>query len=164
MGFTNFAQLRELFLSCGMGFLLGGYYDVFRLLRRWFHPSKPVVFALDTLFFASSAVAVFLFSLAMTNGTVRSYVLLGTAVGFAAYRHTVGRALIRLVGSVIVGLRRLCNGIKQVVGVPCQWVVRWFGKASRALGEVWKNIAKKSKKIFKKGLQPVGDLLYNHRV
>lgn len=143
---------------------MGGYYDVFRLLRLWFHPSKVVVFALDIVFFASSAVAVFLFSLAMTNGMVRFYVLLGTVVGFAAYRRTVGKALIRLVSDTIVGLHYLSNGAKRVISIPYQWMTRWFCGVAHTLRELWKNIAKKSKNFFKKGLQPEGDLLYNHRV
>ena len=33
MGLTNGGQLTGLFLSCGLGFLLGLYYDGFRVAR-----------------------------------------------------------------------------------------------------------------------------------
>ena len=68
LGFENAAQLRELFLSCGMGFLLGAYYDVFRLFRCWLLSSPLRVFVQDCTYALTSAVAVFLFALALNGG------------------------------------------------------------------------------------------------
>ena len=153
MGFTNERQLYELFLSCGLGFLLGLYYDCFRLLRRFSRVPKFGVFLLDILFFATAAVSVFLFSLAMTEGEVRGYSLAGCMIGFFAYRCTVGRLLLRSLNVVMRTLRRIFS----VVVKPFAWL---FGKVRK----FYKKIAKKSEKFFKKVLQPVRGLLYNHRV
>ncbi len=164
MGFTNAEQLRELFLSGGLGFLLGAWYDVFRILRRLLHPRKTAVFLQDLLFFATAAVAVFLFSLAMTEGTVRSYVLIGVAAGFAAYRHTVGYLLLRAVCGILRLLKRIYRRIYSALSVPLAW---FFGHLRGVMGALWEKcgkVAKKSGKIFKKGLQPVVKLVYNHRV
>ena len=153
MGFTNAQQLYELFLSCGMGFLLGFYYDCFRLLRRFGRVSRFGVFIFDILFFTTAAVCVFFFSLAMTEGEVRGYSLAGCLVGALAYRCTVGRFLLRTLCGTIRTARRLFSVV--VKPFAC-----FFGKVR----EFYKKIAKKSEKIFKKVLQPVEDLLYNHRV
>ena len=95
MGFANAEQLRDMFLCGGMGFLLGAYYDVFRLLRLWLPSSVAVVFVQDGVYCISSAVAVFLFSLAVTDGELRVYLLVGLVIGFFAYCRTIGRVTAR---------------------------------------------------------------------
>ncbi len=164
MGFTNAEQLWEAFLSGGMGFLLGAYYDVFRIWRKTTHPSAAAVFFQDCLFFSTSAIVVFLFSLAMTDGVVRVYVLFGVLAGFAAYRHTVGNALLFLVGAVMRWLRWGCARFRRLIAVPLGWlktaVCSCFGK----VWEICRKYAKKSNKILKKGLQPIRKILYNRTV
>ena len=51
MGLTNGGQLTGLFLSCGLGFLLGLYYDGFRVARLVMRSSKRVIFFQDLFFF-----------------------------------------------------------------------------------------------------------------
>lgn len=91
MGFTNGEQLRELWLCGGVGFLLGAYYDVFRVWRVWFSPRAVSVFLQDVWYCLSSVMAVFVLLLTITDGQGRFYVYLGLVVGFFAYRSLVGR-------------------------------------------------------------------------
>lgn len=161
MGFANTEQLRELFLSGGMGFLLGAYYDMFRIWRKWRRSSTAAVFVQDCVFFSTAAVVVFLFSLALTGGTVRAYTLCGVVVGFGAYRYTVGLALLRTVTVLCRWASRLGCAAKRCASVP----IRWFGDRLRVpwghLREKSKKVVKKSEKILKKGLKPIRNLLYN---
>lgn len=90
IGTENSVQLYELFLCGGMGFLLGGVYDVFRLLRACAH-NKIVTVAADIVFCLLSGLVGFLFCLAVTDGILRVYVLAGFTIGSFAYRHTVGK-------------------------------------------------------------------------
>lgn len=164
MGFTNAEQLRELFLSGGLGFLLGAWYDVFRILRRLSHPRKVAVFFQDVVFFATAAVVVFLFSLAMTEGIVRSYVLIGAAAGFEAYRHTVGSVLLRSVCRILCWMRRGYRWVFSEISAPCARFLGWLRGVMQALGEKSKKVTKKSGKILKKVLQPIIKLVYNRYV
>ena len=164
MGFTNAEQLWEVFLSGGMGFLLGGYYDVFRIWRKTAHSSAVTVFLQDCFFFASSAVVVFLFSLAMTDGVVRLYVLIGVLAGFWAYRHTVGNVLLQMVCLILRWLKTGNAWIRRVVSVPFFYVKTVLCRACGKVWEKYRKIAKKSKEILKKGLQPIRKLLYNRTV
>lgn len=164
MGFTNAEQLWEVFLSGGMGFLLGGYYDVFRIWRKMSHSSTLSVFFQDCFFFVTSAVVLFLFSLSMTDGVVRAYVVAGAVAGFVAYRHTVGNILLHAVSLVLRWLSRGKAWLCGILLVPFSWLKTHLGCAC---GKVWKKCrktAKKSKEILKKGLQPVRKLLYNRTV
>lgn len=139
MGFTNITQMQELFLYCGMGFLLGAYYDVFRILRQILHPGALRAFWQDILFFATAAPITFLFALAITDGVLRVYLFVGLIAGFFAYRYTVGRAVVRLVTAGIALLSRLGHQLHASIAVP--------------LGILWgfcRKIAKKIQKNLKK--------------
>lgn len=145
MGFTNAMQVRELFLSCGMGFLLGAYYDLFRILRRVLRPGTVRVFWQDILFFVTAALMTFLFALAITDGVLRVYVFAGLILGFFAYRYTVGRAVVRFFTTVIALLTRVAGRLQAVMAV-----------LTRALGKRCRNLMKKIRKNpkkFKKGLE-----------
>lgn len=111
MGFTNPEQLRELFLCGGVGFLLGLYYDGFRLFRFFFRSPPAVVFAQDCLFFLTSAAAVFLFALVVTDGILRMFLFVGLAAGFFAYRYTVGRFLLRTAAVLRRQVKRAMSAI-----------------------------------------------------
>ena len=139
MGFSNNGQLQELFYAGGMGFLLGGYYDVFRILRTVLHRGKWMTFFCDCLYFSTSAVCVFLFSLAMTDGVVRGYVLLGILIGFTAYRYTVGKTVLFFTMWLLKVLRRVAIWCRRIAVVPIAWLRGFTGK-------VWG----KSRKVLKK--------------
>lgn len=93
MGADNAARLYTVILCGGMGFLLGAFYEVFRLLRLWLRPPKAAVFVMDVVCCVSASPAVFLFLLAVTDGRPRLAAAVGLSVGFFAFRFTVGRWL-----------------------------------------------------------------------
>ncbi len=115
MGFTNTEQLRELFLCAGVGFLLGAYYDVFRLLRLVLPSPAAAVFLEDVVFCVTSAATVFLFTLAVTDGVLRTYVFAGLAAGFTAYRSTVGRVIVRQTARLLTALRQFFHPVGNAV-------------------------------------------------
>lgn len=145
IGFTNAAQLRELFLSGGMGFLLGAYYDIFRILRRVLHPGTVRVFFQDIVFFVTAALMTFLFALAVADGVLRVYLFVGLITGFFAYRYTVGRAVVRFVTAVIALLMSMERRLRAVMAVP-------IGVLCNLCRKIIEKIRKSLKK-FKKSLE-----------
>ncbi|MBQ9964481.1 MAG: spore cortex biosynthesis protein YabQ [Clostridia bacterium] len=133
MGFHNAEQIRELFLSGGMGFLLGAYYDVFRVLRCLLKPGALRVFWQDIVFCVTSAGWVFLFALAVTDGILRVYLFAGLLAGFLAYRYTVGQIVVRTVTSF------------------CQLVAKGMARIRQKASAVAQKVQKKMKKL-KKGI------------
>ena len=91
MTVTNVHQLQQLLLSGGFGFLLGIYYELFRLWRLWFRSSPRAIFFQDLVFFVTASAATFLFDLCLSGGMFRLYLFLGIGLGFAVYYVTVGR-------------------------------------------------------------------------
>ncbi len=144
IGFANGAQLNELFLSGGMGFLLGAYYDVFRVIRQLIRPGTVRVFFEDVLYFTSSALITFLFLLAVNGGVFRVYVCVALAAGFVAYRYTVGRVVVKAVTLLLTKLT-VCG---RAVG-------RWIAAPFARLGAVIEKI-QKNRRNLKKGLETDG--------
>ncbi len=88
----NGRQLYSLFLSCGCGFWLALVYELFEWCRRRARHQLAVVLW-DAVYMVVAAITLFLFSLPLTGGRLRWYILLGAGVGFVACRQTVGRLL-----------------------------------------------------------------------
>ncbi len=109
MGFTNAQQLHEVFLCAGVGFLLGAYYDVFRVWRVWFCPRIVSIFVQDVWYCLTSAITLFVLLLAITDGQGRFYVFFGVIVGFFAYRSLLGRCCLR----AAVRIRKSMHRVRQ---------------------------------------------------
>ena len=163
MEFTDAEQLRQLFLSCGLGFLLGAYYDVFRVLRLILKKGKLSYFVQDILFFVTAAVVTFLFSLAVMNGQLRFYLFLGEIVGFTAYYFTVGVVVMRFAGTVIRWFLRIWRMIWMIVFYPFQWLFRLLKHPFSKIQGFFQKIFAKLVGNFKKGLKRIGRVLYNHK-
>lgn len=134
-------------LSGGAGFILGAYYDIFRLARLIFKPGKTAVFLQDLLFFITAAFMTYLFFLAVADGAVRWVLLVWILVGFFAWRATVGRVVYGiakwLIAFITKGWRLICRILTTME--------RYFQK-----------IAQKPVLFIKKRLHSATKVLYNH--
>lgn len=149
MGLTNGEQWRQLLFCGGMGFLLGAYYDIFfdRVYR--FGTRR---FFLDILFCISGALFLFLFALGAMNGKLRLYLFVGTAIGFAVYRRTVGRAYRRMVRALTV----VQTAIARRMAVFLQPIGLFYRKFEKK----FQNRRKNCKKLLKAAER----IVYNHTV
>lgn len=138
--------VADCMLACGAGFLLGAYYEVFRLWRLWTHPGVGRVFVQDTLFCTTSAVAFFLFLLAVSDGRPRLWLTAGALIGFFAWRATAGRIIFAVVRRSLRTLRRIGR--------------RWSARRDR-LEEKIQFFLAKPVLLLKKGLHKAGRMLYN---
>ncbi len=90
-------QAQEFAAMAMTGALLGAAYDALGLLRR----GRWSAAASDALFGLCCAAGVIAAGLALQCEVFRLYVLLGAALGFAAYQLTLGK-----------GIRLLCAGMR----------------------------------------------------
>ncbi len=91
------AFLYSLLLGLGVGVLYGG----FKIIRVSFCSGRVSVFILDFIFMIISTLAVYIFSVAFIQGYIRVYIILGTLLGFSAYRLSLGRLFSKLYCPVI---------------------------------------------------------------
>ena len=152
MEMTNGQQLNELFLSCGMGFLLGAYYDIFRVIRLVMRPGKRTIFFQDLFFFLSSAVVTFIFSLSVMDGQLRFYLFLGLLAGFFAYYFTIGRVVMRFSQAAVAAFLKMaavlagCFLALSDAGPP-------FAAPGKVFAENFNIYSAKNHRFFKKGLE-----------
>ena len=133
-------------LAGGAGFLLGAYYELFRLWRLWTRPGRARVFWQDIFYSVTGTAAFFLFLLAVADGRVRLWLIVCAAAGWIAWHATVGRVIYAAAGRIGRTLRAVRR--------------RWSSFYRREEEKLQKILAKPV--IFlKKRLQNAIHLLYN---
>lgn len=157
-------QLGTFAYALGFGFFIGVLYDVCRAIRMLFSNGKKAFFAADVLFALFAAFLTFLFTLTVTNGSIRGYVLFGEALGFFVYYFSLGVLLSKTADKLIGFFRRFSLKIYRVIRFPFLRFGRWFSSL------LTKNVQKAQKKAnfsVKKSkilLKNTNDLLYNQHV
>ncbi|MBR2876627.1 MAG: spore cortex biosynthesis protein YabQ, partial [Clostridia bacterium] len=90
--FEQSKQLDLFFLSLGTGFFLGIIYDILRAIRLTLSGGKAIIFIFDILYFVISALATFMFFVAINKGEFRFYMIFGEILGLLFYYFSFGIA------------------------------------------------------------------------
>lgn len=113
-GLENFLsvseELRLFGISCLIGAVLGGIFDVFRAFRLIFPHNSFLTAAEDIAFLGLYALVFAVFSAVFARGETRVYYALGNLLGFAVYMAAVGSV-------VMTALRKLLTVLGAVFGV-----------------------------------------------
>lgn len=103
--------------SIALGAVLAMVYDLLRAFRMLIRCGHVHLFLSDVLFFFLCGVVTSLFSLPFNKGDVRAFILFGEAVGFLAYRLTLGSLFGRFYAGIARLLRRfiqkICEKLKK---------------------------------------------------
>ena len=157
----NFAQITTFALALGVGLALCLLYDLFRILRLMWPPSRLLLFAQDVLYWVLSAVVVFLFLLVRCDGGIRFFAMLGLALGWLACHLTLSRWIYRVSKRLVRVVHRISRWVKRRILRP---LARWIRRIFHALGRLLKklcNILKKVPVFLKKCLQRRKEMVYN---
>lgn len=161
MEVTLAAQSHGFLISCIVGFALGAFYDVFRILRILCRTEKRHVFFQDIFFMACAAVVTFLLTLAINWGELRFYILAGEIIGICIYYLTVGEVTVRIAKLIYKFLRCIFKLVKKWLVLP---VVHLLSKIGKFFVQKFKNMLKNRKKISlnrKKPLKHHRKIVYN---
>ena len=90
-------------------------YDLVRGLRLLIRARNAAVIVIDVLFFAVSGAITFLFALPFNKGSVRGFILFGEAVGFLAYRLTLGQIMGRFYAFLASKIQRIVQKIRKII-------------------------------------------------
>lgn len=116
------------FKSLILGIIFGVNYDFFRAIRREFHFKFIGVFICDTFFWCINLIAFLIFILNFANGEGRIYILVAIILGNIFYFLTISFIFLKIFRVIFNTIFYILYNIILLL----------------------KNIAKKSKKIFKK--------------
>ena len=109
-------QRGSVFLyACLCGFVIGGFYDVFRVIRCLFIGGRLRLFFEDIVFCTISTLAFLVFCFNVSMGVVRMFLVFGVLVGFFAYRYTLGVLTVFAATALKSALRPYVLSIKKVI-------------------------------------------------
>ena len=107
----NFSQAVSFLYSIILGIFFSAFYDIFRSLRLVKTQTSLAVFLQDIIYFLTTAIATFIYLLALTNGEVRAYVLIGILLGFLLFLFTVSKFYIIALSFILKMFFRFWNFI-----------------------------------------------------
>ena len=106
--FFNTLPIFQIILqSAILGFILGAFFEVFRLLRCAGINNNFFVFIQDLTFMLISGVCIFLFTFAVSYGVFRAHIFIGVIAGFLLYYFTLGKLIFALSHSIIALIRKI---------------------------------------------------------
>lgn len=160
MGISIQSQGVSFLCAVGLGLAMGLYYDFFRILRRSHKCSVAMVAAQDVLFWVATAIAAMVLFYITGSMELRSFLLLGTAMGWALWQVTFSPFLVRGGVMVLDLTGNLLGKILRLLLAPFLWILRpvcrlvkklWseWGRKVRAL-RCWLRFQWNSKKILRK--------------
>lgn len=132
-------QTRLFLLSCGMGFLLGILYEIFRLLRMMLSVKKRSTFIFDIIYCLLATFLSFVFILTANRGAVRWYIIFGVAAGWIIYYFALG-------GIAVKFSRFITACIKNTVTFSVKIIIAPF----KGIWKLFRNISDKLVKTAKK--------------
>ncbi len=153
MGMTGDIQLQSLLYACGLGFLLGLYYELFRTVRLLLPPTSRSCLFQDVFFCLSAALITFFSFLAIADGNMYPYLFMGEIAGFFSFYCTPGRAFHKVLAKLLEWLLSVLRFVKQVLSRPIyiiyHCVFRFFRRICTSFNQKLEEIRKKPKKISK---------------
>ena len=140
-------QISGFGISILLGIILCIFYDIFRVKRKIIFSSAIVIFFEDIFYFSVSAVVVFCFLLALTNGVIRAYIILGLVLGFIFCRYTFSKVSIFVFTAII----KLLLKIKIIISALKLKLFCLFWTIKEKISKILSKILKKVVNILKKG-------------
>ena len=89
-GLSLATQTKNFLLSLGFGFIMGIFYDLFRIVRISISKGKIATIISDVLYCVFLCFSFMLFCLTVNEGEIRLYLLLGSLAGFFVYYFSLG--------------------------------------------------------------------------
>ena len=163
-GLSLATQTKNFLFSLGLGFVMGLFYDVFRIIRICISKKKSVVVAFDILYCVFLCFATFIFALTVNEGQIRFYLLAGEAIGFAVYYFSLGAIIFSISEFLVDKVKRCFKKIFKTLFSPFKWIFNGtrvvFNKFLKKGRKRSENLKNKSKFLLKVNRH----LLYNLNV
>lgn len=160
-GLSLATQTKNFLLSLGLGFMMGIFYDLFRIIRMSISKNKISVIISDLLYCIFLCFVTFLFCITVNEGQIRLYLLLGEAIGFAVYYFSLGAIIFSFSEFLVDFIKRCIKRFFCVLFFPFKWI---FIRIKGVFDKFLKKGRKRSKNLKNKSkflLKVNKHLLYN---
>lgn len=152
-GLSLAEQTKNFLLSLGFGFIMGIFYDLFRIIRISISKGKIATIVSDILYCIFLCFCTFIFCLTVNEGEVRFYLLSGAGAGFCVYYFSLGAIIFSLSERLVSFTKKVAKSIFNVISFPFRFIFGklrdLFNKLSAKQRKNTKNIKNKSKFLLK---------------
>ncbi len=125
---STFTQLYSLFIFAISGIIIGLFFDIFRVLRRSFKTSDLVTYIEDIIFWICTGSFILLILFKFTNGQIRSYTIIGLALGIIIYILTISRYFIKINVKIVTLIKNIVLKISNIVLFPIKKILKLLRK------------------------------------
>ena len=146
---SNSFQLFSFLISLVFGAVYCLAYDFIRALRQSRDISDLTVFIQDIIYFTLISFVTFFLLMALSNGEVRGYIIIGIILGFSICFVTLSRFTLKLLNVIFNFFEKSAEKIIDLVNRFFDIVWVFICKTIKKCGKM----LNKSKKIFKKHLK-----------
>ena len=157
----NFAQIATFAMAIGVGLALCLLYDLFRIPRLLWPPSRLLLFFEDVLYWVLSGLVVFCFLLVRCDGSIRFFAMLGLFLGWLGCHLTISRWIYRVSKKLVRALRAVARWIRRHIVRPIARLLRWIFRGFAWVMIKLCNFVKKLPVFVKKCLQRRKRVVYN---
>lgn len=134
MNFFDSNQFFVFLIAQALGFVIGIYYDVFRIKRLMFGNGKVQLFFDDLLFTQTSCIIIIVYVFMANNGIYRWYEFISVLLGFALYRVTLSKTVMFVFEKLIFLLKLALRALL----VPPRFIERYIFVFARF---IWRKIS-----------------------
>ena len=140
-------QTENFLFSLGAGFILGIFYDAFRIVRMCISEKRSAIIVSDVLYCILFTFATFIFLLTVNEGEFRLYLIAGEFMGFAVYYFSLGALFFSFSTFLTDMIKRCVRKIFDVVFYPIKLI---FLKSASVFDKILEKGRKRSKKHKKR--------------
>lgn len=112
-------ELRLAVYSVITGAVMGAVYEIFRTIRQGIRHNKWAVMIEDVIFTLLFGIVYYAFSVELTKGVMRFFVLLGMLIGFAIYLDSLGKLLYGIIKRVLKPLKFFSGELSKLLKKFC---------------------------------------------
>lgn len=163
-GLSLATQTKGFLLSMGLGFVMGFFYDLFRIVRLAISKKRAFIIIFDLLFCIFLCFVSFVFCMTVNEGQFRLYLLLGEAIGFAVYYFSLGVVVFTFGEKSVEVIKSCFKRIFKIIFFPFRWIFERLKVVFNKFFQFGRKSGKKLKNKSKILLKVNKHLLYNHNV
>ena len=149
MYINDYFQLNILLYSVGFGFFAGFFYDMFKILYLIVFKSNKVLFIKDVIYCIISTFLCFAFLLAINDGKIRVYIIIGILLGYISWFISISSLFLRLTTSIFNKLSSFLGIVGLIITFPYRIVILLFKPLAAKLNPISNIFSKKLGNKFK---------------
>ncbi len=134
------AQTLEFLYAGLLGVGLGVMFDVMRVLRSYIPRSRAITAVLDSLFWFAAIIALLAFTMTVSGGRMRWYVLLGAFSGGFVYVAALSEIIFKVMCAVLMALKRILSLLTRPIYLLLRSIWRTAKKSERKMCHKARNL------------------------